>query len=396
MIYLFCSAATDLYKQDALNCICYPANHFYRFRYSEEHVEPDIWRNPNKYKNNEGMIVFLDTVGTMGSMDFHFYPLRKIIITNIHISGNATYIDFLFDSFINYENTREKLDSVWNPYFKELPNRPYPPSTKSGRQEKQQGYFILKSDDNPAIHAVQLQQDQSWRHLINALDESIDLKESIFFRILGVFKERKCLFSSDYKQIAVTTYADAHQTVYLLPMGRHTSLRLLFYRPHYKYEQPLKCVFRIDYDSNSIDMPKKEIISDSRYNEENILIVSKRMFDSVLSGILINIKEQEQIKSPKPYLLVKIFVPKRYLVLFVSTILFSPFFLSLDPKSAQALMALIRPLIYSFKCGAEVSAFISRSVGPNLPDLLSILCKSLGSILIAFSGYLFFKRFPFK
>src|SRR5690348_11422009 len=98
MLYLFCSAATPLYKRAALESISYPDEHILRYRYAEKYIHPKILKNLKAFDGKEALIVFLDRVGTPAT-DFAFYPLRKIQVLRLVAAAGAVYFNFRLGEF---------------------------------------------------------------------------------------------------------------------------------------------------------------------------------------------------------------------------------------------------------------------------------------------------------
>lgn len=385
MIYLFCSAATALYKQDALDCTCYPEGHLFRFRYSKSYVDPQIWEETKKFENKDGIMVFIDTVGPDGKKDFDFYPVRKITTIRFHKEGSAIYIDFKFGPFINYgPQNDDRLKIAWDQFFKNLPNRPWPPPERSGRNE--QRYFILsnakdqKGPDFPTSGSVP---NEPWENVIQRLDKTEGLGGSTFFQVLGFYEIKKTLLNivPPYQEVPIRPMDNSYDSIYPLPMGKSVVLKFLLSRPSYDPKDQRNLELKASGDS-FVGLSKEIVHSNSRYNEERIILVCRRVFDSVLSAVSIKQKnEPEGIQSPKPFLLTKIKVPRRIVGVVVGGVVFSALLLSFDPNSIERLGQLL----------PTHADFLKQNAG-----FLSGLCKAFAVALVGISGYLAFRRLPLK
>jgi hypothetical protein len=317
MIYLFCSAARALYKQDALDCICYPEGHIFRFRYRKKHVDPEIWKNTQSYENKDGIMIFLDTIGEIGKQDFDFYPVRKITILRFQKEGSAIYIDFRFGPFVNYEYGKNTfLQKEWDKFFKGLTKRPWPPSDKSGRNDEEQGCFVFSNlINNPRFETDFPVPNKPWETVIEKLDKTKGLKGCTFFKILGFYEIKRYWWDfrlHTFNEDLIRSIDNSYDSIYPLPMGKSVVLKILFYRPYFDSENPKDHrTLTIETHGDSFaGLSKDKIDSSSPYNEERIILVCRRIFDSVLASVSIKQEEENKtIQAPNPFFLTKIRVP---------------------------------------------------------------------------------------
>ena len=128
---------------------------------------------------------------------------------------------------------------------------------------------------------------------------------------------------------------------------------------------------------------KDVLLSDSRYNEERIVVVCKRVFDSVFS--MISIEQEEEpadVQAPKPFLLTWIQVPKSIIGVVILGVVLTTLLLG---------------------CDAELIKLLGTWLSPNhaqfFEEKAKILCslaKASAAIPVGISAYLAFRRFPLK
>lgn len=396
MIYLFCSAATALYKQDALDCTCYPEGHIFRFRYSKNYVQPEIWEKTNNFENKDGVMVFLDTVGSDRKKDFNFYPVRKIKTIRFYKEGSALYVDFKFGSFINYGPKDEiKLSTMWDTFFKKLHNHPWPKPEKSGRKETEQGFFILSNleSSDPEFPTTGSIPNEQWDSVIARLDKTDKtegLGGSTFFHILGFYKLKRdwlhhkinlTKLIPPYQEVLIKATDNSYDSFYPLPMGKSVVLKLLLSRPSYDPNDQRKLELTAGEDSFA-GLSQDIVHSNSRYNQERIILICKRVFDSVLSSVSIKQQDSKDIQAPQAFLLTRMKVPRRIVGVVVGGVVFSALLLSFDPISIERLGLHLLP---------KYADFIKQNAG-----FLSGFCKVLAVALAGISGFLAFRRLPLK
>jgi hypothetical protein len=400
MIYLFCSASRPLYKRDALECTCYPSGHLFRFRYEKTYIDPAIWDKPESFRGKEGLIVFIDTVGEEGHKDFDFLPIRKIKTVRLFPKGLAIYIDFKFGDFINYGPENDETQRIsWRQFFESLPNRPWPPAEKSGRKkEDSEGYFAMsKPLDNPEFPTKCKTAFEAWETLIRRLNKTNDLKDGTFFQILGFYMIKRILTIPGVdltmpfpalgrlSEVPLRSKDNSYDSIYPLPMGKSVVLKLLFSRPTYdSHIGDSRRALEVKAGTEAFAGLSKNIIySESRYNEERIVLVCKRVFDSFLSPVSIEQQnEPSNIQSPKPFLLTRIKVPKRIVSWIIGGVMLSTFLVGFDADMVNLFGGWIFP---------NSTKFIMVNA-----KTLSAIAKFLATIPIGLSAFYAFRRLPLK
>jgi hypothetical protein len=399
MIYLFCSASRPLYKRDALECTCYPSGHLFRFRYEKIYIDPAIWDKPESFRGKEGLIIFIDTVGEERNKDFDFLPIRKIKTVRLFPKGLAIYIDFKFGDFINYGPENDETQrTLWHQFFKSLPNRPWPSAEKSGRKkEDSEGYFAMwKPIGNPEFPAKCGIPLEAWENLIRRLNKTNDLKDSTFFQILGFYMIKRILsipgvnlnmplpVLGRLSEVSLRSKDNSYDSIYPLPMGKSVVLKLLFSRPTYDaHVGDSRRTLEVKTGTESFAGVSKSIInSESRYNEERIVLVCKRVFDSFMSPVSIEQQNETDIQAPKPFLLTRIKVPKRIVSFVIIGVMLSTVLVGLDVDMVNLIGGWIFP---------EHSKLIIDNA-----KTLSAIAKFLAPIPVGLSAFYAFRRLPLK
>lgn len=390
MIYLFCSASKPLYKRDALESSCYPPGHLFRFRYDNKYVDPSIWAKPKAYAGEKGVIVFLDSIGSAGQKNFAFFPLRMIRTVRLFPEGSAIYVDFRLGDFINFgaegDNT---LEASFKHFFESLPNRPWPPPEESGRKKPgdTEGYFIVSNlRGNPVFPTKCRIAHEAWENLIRRLNKTSGLSNSTFFQVLGFYKIRRAVpLIWNFSEVPINAKDNSFDSIYPLPMGKSVILKLLFSRPSF---DPTK-----EYASRTLELKigseafvgasKTVIHSESRYNEERIVLVCKRVFDSFMATV--SIEQQQEpatILAPKPFFLTRIKVPRFVIGIVILGVVVSTLLLGLDADSVKLAGTWLIPNHAKF--------FEDNS------KVLSTLMKAVAPLPIGLSTYLAFRKLPLK
>jgi hypothetical protein len=390
MIYLFCSASRPLYKRDALECTCYPPGYLFRFRYEKRYVDPNIWESPSTLSEMEGVIVFLDTVGEEGRKDFEFFPIRRIKASRLFTQGLAIYIDFKFGEFIDYgseENSEEK--KAWEAYFRGLANRPWPSPEKTGRSKDiSEGYFLLADESEGCNFKTEsVIPHESWERLIRRLNKTEDLKDCTFFQILGLFHVKRSRWTQkSFEESPIPLRDNSYYSFYSLPAGKAIMLKLLLSRPGYKDEKDSRRKLSISFSPEAfVGVSKREVFSESRYNEERVLFVCKRLYDPILSAVSIEqLDEPASIQAAKPFLLTKIEVARSIVTAIIVGSIFGVALIGLDADSVGTVGTWISR--YSFW-----GSFISGNA-----KALSVLGKMISGVVVSLCAYWAFRKLPIK
>lgn len=383
MLYLFCSAGTVLYKRDALEVLCYPPGRIFRFRYDQVYVEPEIVQDLESRESADGILVFADTVGEPGGMDFRFFPVRRIVTIRLFVKANAVYIDFRLGEFVNYgaDETRQRC---WHEFLKSFEGRPWPPPARSGRRADQQGWFVLRNETIPPNMTSEGETSENWKSLVQCLDRTVDLAGSTFYLILGFHRVKRRWRIGQYEEILLRPSDNTYDSIYPVPMGRDVVLKVLLLRPSFDYNNPAsRRRLKITAGGEAFSGLSKDLIdSESRYNEDRTILICKRVFDTALSTVSIQEPDVQDFRSARATLLTRIKVPRWIVGSVVSGVAISALLLALDADTIKFL-----------------STFLTEPwairVGRNAKRIATI-AKAISPFPVAASAFLAFKRLPFK
>lgn len=398
MFYLFSSASSTRYKTDVLDTLCYPEDHIFRFRYQDKYVDDEIgtWANKTVFdkltdQQKLAVVIYAEESRSDAGYYFKFYPLREVQIIQIQKEGSIFYVDFKFGKFINYFHSgrdkafdeQKKFQSTLN----RLDRYPLPPLKKDasgqlrgkiwsegGQQidfdsalaSASGGYFFNHVEEESENHLKYSVGDtvnnpnQAWESVVEVLSQSPSMNTCIFYLIEGFYTtEKKRWFFGEWEERLAKSRSRKLDSIYPLPMGRDAVLKLLFYRSS-KAVDVLPRTLEIKAGSDAFaGFSQKEIAIHSRYNEERILIASKRVLDDVLSPIsieLVQVKtvtgdlnaqtthspsppkttlEIQGVAAPRPFLLTQVSVPKRVVGVIILGLILAPLLLSLGPDILQ-------------------------------------------------------------
>jgi hypothetical protein len=172
-------------------------------------------------------------------------------------------------------------------------------------------------------------------------------------------------------------------------MGSNVTLRLVFYRSEkadnsiLAKDQKLKVSTGGDAFSG---ISQDEIPILSRYNEEQVELACKRVFDSVLAPITISHDPaRHDVLAAHSFLLARVVVPKIVVLTILTGLVVAPILLTIGPDLVDAIGS---------------SRFLQASA-KNLGDWLvdnkgsvSLLAKALAAGVTLVAGYLGLRRLP--
>jgi hypothetical protein len=163
-------------------------------------------------------------------------------------------------------------------------------------------------------------------------------------------------------------------------------LKVLLSRPSYRDAKEARRRLDIRFSPEAfIGISKKEIYSESRYNEENVVFVCKRTHDPILSSVSFEQrKEKKTIQAPKPFILTQTEVPPSI----VSSII-------VGSIAGAALLGLDSDSI------ATIGSWISKYLGCGTfivgnAKTLSVFAKMISGILVSLCAYWAFRKLPMK
>jgi hypothetical protein len=342
-----------------------------------------VLTNLKVYEGQQALLVFLDTVGSTGAMNFDFYPLRTVTTLGLEHSANATYIDFRLGDFVNYGRDDKKRD-LWDAFFKGSASRPYPPPAKSGRSDE--GYFLYADAQSPPELSTQSPvPNENWESVVNQLDRTTDLTKSTFCLVLGFYQvKRRCLILRKSVEKRLEPTDNGFDSVYPIPMGKSVALKVLLSRPSFDYSDPNSArTLTVATGTDTFSgMSKNKIRSESRYNEDRTVLVCKRVFDTVLAFVSIEEANDTSVRSPRLTLLTKVRVPGLVTSTVVLGVVFGALLLGIDADVVKFLAAFFPE---------PPQGFLDSNAKP-----IAAIAKLLSALPVGIAAYVAFKRLPIK
>lgn len=430
MFYLFNSAASTRYKTNILDALCYPEGHTFRFRYQNKYVGQEVdnteWRKRfsigklPKGVSNTGLIIYAHKNPPGSAHHFEFYPIRQVHIIQVTLEGSIYYVDFSFGKFHNHplplkvvnsqegqKQASDKAQEISYQWF-----LPQSPEGKFFRYDEKGGaywrqYLTGSLDSNP---------NQAWENIVQVLGQTSSMNTAIFYLIKGFnVTQRRFWYFGDWQEKEMHPINRKLDTIYPLPMGKEVILKLLFYRSTEAERAtkilPQKLEIKADSDAFA-GFSQKEIGITSRYNEERILIATKRVLDNILSTISIELvsakKDADQptrsevntttpsiakssmssevdVVAPRPFLLTQVTVPRRVVGIILFGLIFAPLLLSISPDFLQDVGG--SPFMQE-----RAKSFGDWLVRNKLE--VSSYCKIAAAIVTLVAGYAGFRKIP--
>lgn len=445
LFYLFSSDASPRYKRNVLDILCLPDQHIFRLRYQYNYVSKEI-RNWGIQTSNiekelklgrKGITIYAETSEPSPYREFNFYPTREVEIVRVKVEGSIYYVDARLGKFLNYysgltlsdiysddkkERKEKTSDGNRESLHREIiesPFHPLPPLVENEKKEKYgktwdasnsaapviynsglsdvtQGYFFSFTENPPSRitnlleYPEDLPPNLPWESTIDVIDRAPGMKNAIFYRVLGFYDG----------EIKRQPKSQNLNTIYPLPMGETTTLKLLFYKSEQSWKEVKAVTNQVLEIKTKSDvfggLSQESIPILSRYNEETIQIACKRVLDSVFAPISIELKNNEQetdgdatanatILAPQPYLVTEINVPYSVIFWLLFFTFFASIFLTVSPDIFEQL-GKMQSLKQNY---ANLSAIlIDNRVA------LTGFFKVLGAFCTITAAYLAFRKLP--
>lgn len=416
MFYLFSSDSTPRYQTDILDVLCYPARHIFRFRYQDQYVSDEVKQlvgAKKPPKNEPGIIIYAEHEAKGPYREFAFYPVRQVTIERVFVKGSIYYVDFRLGAFVDYgrganaekrkreyqsklnalnfhpvpllqEDDSHKWGKVWDIASKTLADY----DEKIAEKQLLNGYYF-SYEAKSSLGEVLSSDPLAWESVVNTLSRSPSMKSSLFFLTSGFYRVRRAWKVGEYRESPIESFDDGWNTKYPLPMGKSVVLKLLFYRPEDSPNiYPQKLGVNVDKDVLA-GISHQEILVQSHYNEERVELAFKRVFDSALSALSIEVTPDnsagQKVLAPHPFFLIKVTVPRRTLIFILLGLLLAPFLLTLSPDYLIHIGK--GQILQSYARG--FGDFIARNAGD-----LATYSKALAASVTLIAGYLGFRRLP--
>jgi hypothetical protein len=276
MIYLFNSAARELYKKNVLNTLLLPIGFENEFRYTfqngHNYVDDKILRNEYKFKKEESkkiMIVFIDRDHPSG---YYFYPFRMAKYLSHRTEGNQVLFKVQLEEYIFPKNIQQFNDTFKQRFL----TTGLPQKSVTDPALSSDGYFALTGDSVIAANDL-FTGDKAWVNFIDA---------AALCNAFGNNSTMSTIFPK------LTVYKDDNFTKPLKPTRKKNSSFLKLrknsrYTLKYSYRFPIKNThnqasadFEIDLPNDIILESAKKVNINNSANTEEIRIKTKRIVEN--------------------------------------------------------------------------------------------------------------------
>lgn len=286
ILYLFSSTSTKraLYREDAINALCFPPGFIIHFRYDTNWVSEEINEDLEYFKGYETLIVIADEYK---SNNYHFYPIRKAKIKKVEKDGDFFHIYFkLLGEWVDYRES-ESLDEL-----------------------KSYHNFIMDINENPCKNMkfasvgllnteIKFSKDTSaWASIIEKIGNKESYKNVLFYRINGIYE----LDSRSYQKIA--TFGDS-KVGYALKAGKKYIMDISL---NYGKETPktaLEDRLIVNIDENHLFAIPNEIKLGFRADKQDVYLPINESLQDSITYLTINFKEGN-IEGPNVIIPIKI------------------------------------------------------------------------------------------
>ncbi|MFW6153750.1 MAG: hypothetical protein ACOC95_00870 [Planctomycetota bacterium] len=387
-----------------MNVLAYPAKHIVRLRYRKKHVSPTIIGYEigadgvvklSRRTSTQCIIVFLEgRKDDDGNVDpeksFEFYPMRSAEVVRLQWIGQALYIDCALQDYVSYRKDGKTDAAVREAIAKRIRTLPYCPlpAPHDGRgymwlegeklpYEQGKGgtggyYFtdVPRNSDGyvewPLGVTGSPSEQEAWESVADILATSKEFSSTLFYRVAGVFSKRTWRGEKP-----VRVRRAVAELEYLLPMGELAIMKVMCYVPA---EGGARGVVTVASEGEGFAGISPRVVRiSSRYNEERVILATKRVLDNVQSPIQLAPEVNEA--APRLLLLTRVAVPQWIPWVPVACLALAAIFLSLGPDLLETI-------------GGQGS-FWAKSKGS-----LSLLSKGIGGLFTAIAAYPAFKKIP--
>jgi hypothetical protein len=428
MFVLYTSDFSGRYLQDVLDGLGYPNGHVVCFRYDLAHVVPTIagWVRRHdgtvcipRNIDREAVIVYAERTTGEPTARFNFFPFRLAKILHIRKIGCAFYINLQLVGFPAYTSEKKEQDSRLKKYreaIQAIPMHPLPPLTKEGKgfawyngtevkdyiqgQGGKSGYFLQFLDTTKGQELftgtssdISTDDQEAWESVVEVLGPSREFSKCTFFRIANVrCPSRSWFFRSWYESKSIAGKPQHFESEYAVPAGDYVLMSLRSYRPKSSNEKPDRTIRITAKGDGFVLASPEDVFIDSRYNDQRVILASKRILDATVSPVVFSIApgentadtEQMRVVAPRIQLLLRVQPPRRTIIAVFTCFLIGSLVLSLGPDAWDKILNAI-------STSSEVTKVLK-----GFPAELSMASKLIGSFVLAAGAYFGFRRLPLR
>ncbi len=361
------------------------------------------------------MLVYAERTNDAPNSEFAFSPFRFARILRIRKVGSAFYVDLQLSGFPAYASDAEKRAADVRQYrqaFQSVLWHPLPP-LKGNRglawydkgdlreyvagQGSNGGYFFLMLDKRTAKSVALIQakeradDQQAWERVVEVLGATQSFAKSTFFRIESVRRPSRG-WPICPKAVRIAADSRTRESEYAIPAGDYALMSLRSYRPKGSLHKPDRTIKITAKGDGLVLASPEEVFVDSRYNEQRVVLASKRILDATVSPVVFSVVPDEvaeraecpKVIAPRIQLLLKV-RPRWGTVCGVFLcFLIGPIVLSLGPDAWGRIIDVLPALP---EVTTALKAFVTE---------FSMASKLLGGFIIAVGAYLGFRRLPLR
>lgn len=394
MFVLFSSNAESLFQRGILEAVSLPSDCPRTFRYQSKYVSPDILeclqkkqvRNFLKTNGNRALIVYAERPSDQSAPpgSYRYCPTRLATVESLRLMGDIVFLELRFREFPNFSNWAHypKGQTDFNAWLVDR----HGAITPNG-----QGCFCCTlPDGDPWCLSGGDQTDGSlWQNVVDRLAQMPSMDNCLFYQVRGFFYPRNSWFrGNSMSEKPIPPRLTPGALTYPIKMSRAVDLKFLFYRPSSAKPKTIKATLSIDADKSGFsEVPTRELLLESRYDELTLRLVTKRVFDNTLAPVSIRLKDQNSnVLACEPVLLCSVNVPPSLLALLLACFCIAPTLLATSAADFNWLLSHVAA--YSTETGAAKAAALSSR--------LAAYAKVGGGLFTALGAYIAFRRFPLK
>jgi hypothetical protein len=235
-------------------------------------------------------------------------------------------------------------------------------------------------------------EDQCWESVIDQLAPLASMEAVLFYRVKGFFSAKQSILQrcfGEWSSVQCPIKNKLGQNVFQLEMGKPVDLRVAFYRPRNAVPPVLAAEFTVECSDDAFSkIPDNRIQLQSRYDEVDVRLVTKRIFDNVLAPVSIRLAiDQPKNIAAEPLLLTKVLVPAWVIPALLPALLLVPILLSLGDADVKGLLE----IFFGIDCETKPIFYHCAKAATYV-----WVAKAIGALVGAFVGVVVFHRLPTK
>jgi hypothetical protein len=390
MFLLFSSNAERLFQRGILEVLALPQDHTLTFRYQTKYVAPSIsnavaHNNTREFLKAQGLsaLIIYAEKPTEECDQYQYCPVRFAEIKSLRLLGDIVFIEVTLGNFANLATWDEKsADRI--AFLKTVRSRPGALVGQTG-----QGHFcdlIVECDWH--LWADEETEGRIWQTVVDRLAVMPSMNNCLFYMVRGFFTPIRRVFWWSAAAEPITPKLLADSLVYPIPMSRTVDLKLLFYRPSNALPKTISAIFEVSADKSGFsEVPNLKFSLESRYDEINVRLVAKRVYDNILAPVYIALKESQPqgVLVSETLLLGVVRIPHYLLVYLLISLFVAPILLALSPDDISWILSHFPTTLRTMSIAGDLARASIR---------LAVYAKVCAGFIAAAAGFVIFRRFP--